>query len=97
MKKLPSLLSGALICAVLMLVVYALKGVWPFGTGHVTYDDMAQGTLPVYYHLYDWLHGEKAMAFDWYTGLGTNIANSGTLCRLTLYCAFSKGANCFTA
>ncbi len=91
MKKLPSLLSGALICAVLMLVVYALKGVWPFGAGNVTYDDMAQGTLPIYYHLYDWLHGEKAMAFDWYTGLGTNIANSGTFMPLDLIlCLFRR-------
>ncbi len=85
------LLSGALICTVLMLVVYMLKGVWPFGAGNVTYDDMAQGTLPIYYHLYDWLHGDKAMAFDWYTGLGTNIVNSGTFMPLDLVlCLFSR-------
>lgn len=85
------LLSGALICTVLMLAVYMLKGVWPFGAGNVTYDDMAQGTLPIYYHLYDWLHGDKAMAFDWYTGLGTNIVNSGTFMPLDLVlCLFSR-------
>ena len=90
-KKLPMLLSGALICTVLMLAVYMLKGVWPFGAGNVTYDDMAQGTLPIYYHLYDWLHGDKAMAFDWYTGLGTNIVNSGTFMPLDLVlCLFSR-------
>lgn len=90
-KKLPMLISGALICAALMLAVYALKGVWPFGAGNVTYDDMAQGTLPIYYHLYDWLHGDKAMAFDWYTGLGTNIVNSGTFMPLDLVlCLFSR-------
>ncbi len=90
-KKLPLLFSGAFICALLMLAVYALKGVWPFGAGNVTYDDMAQGTLPIYYHLYDWLHGEKAMAFDWYTGLGTNIVNSGTFMPLDIVlCLFSR-------
>lgn len=85
------LFSGALICTALMLAVYMLKGVWPFGAGNVTYDDMAQGTLPIYYHLYDWLHGDKAMAFDWYTGLGTNIVNSGTFMPLDLVlCLFSR-------
>ena len=91
LRKMPSLLSGALICAVLMLAVYALKGIWPFGTVDVTYDDMAQGTLPIYYHLYDWLHGDKAMTFDWYTGLGTNIVNSGTFMPLDLIlCLFRR-------
>lgn len=90
-KKMPLLFSGALICGVLMLTVYALKGIWPFGAGNVTYDDMAQGTLPIYYHLYDWLHGDKAMAFDWYTGLGSNIVNSGTFMPLDLVlCLFSR-------
>gem|GEM_PF-5256540 len=91
LRKMPSLLNGALICVVLMLAVYALKGVWPFGAGNITYDDMAQGTLPIYYHLYDWLHGDKAMTFDWYTGLGTNIANSGTFMPLDLIlCLFRR-------
>lgn len=90
-KNLPLLFSGAFICALLMLAVYALKGVWPFGAVDITYDDMAQGTLPIYYHLYDWLHGEKAMAFDWYTGLGTNIVNSGTFMPLDLMiCLFPR-------
>ena len=90
-KNLPLLFSGAFISALLMLAVYALKGVWQFGAVDITYDDMAQGTLPVYYHLYDWLHGEKAMAFDWYTGLGTNIVNSGTFMPLDLVlCLFSR-------
>lgn len=84
-------MNSAFICAVLMLAVYALKGVWPFGVLDVTYDDMAQGTLPIYYHLYDWLHGDKAMTFDWYTGLGTNIVNSGTFMPLDLIlCLFRR-------
>lgn len=91
LQKLPSLLSGAFICAVLMLAVYALKGVWPFGTGDITYDDMAQGTLPIYYHLYDWMHGLKTAHFDWFTGLGTNIVNSGTFTPLDLVlCLFPR-------
>lgn len=91
LRKMLSLFSGALICVVLMSAVFAIKGVWPFGAGNIAYDDMAQGTLPIYYHLYDWLHGDKAMAFDWYTGLGTNIVNSGTFTPLDLIlCLFSR-------
>lgn len=82
LKKLPMLFSSAFICTVMMLIVYMVKDIWPFGTVNVTYDDMAQGTLPIYYHLYDWLHGAKAMAFDWYTGLGVNVVNSGTITPL---------------
>ncbi len=92
-KKLPPLFSGALLCAIMMLIVYALKGVWPFGSADITYDDMAQGTLPIYYHIYDWLHGEKAMSFDWYTGLGVNIVNSGTFTPLDLVLCFFKREN----
>ena len=78
-KNLPSLFSGALICAALMIIIYALKGIWPFGTADITFDDMAQSSLPIQYHIYDWLHGEKALNFDWYTGLGVNIISSAII------------------
>lgn len=76
LKNIPSLFSGALICAALMVIIYALKGIWPFGTADIAFDDMAQSSLPIQYHIYDWFHGEKALNFDWYTGLGVNISNS---------------------
>ncbi len=95
LKKLPMLLSSAFICTVIMLIVYAVKDVWPFGTGNITYDDMAQGTLPVYYHLYDWLHGVKGMTFDWYTGLGVNIVNSGTFTPLDFILYFFNRDNLY--
>lgn len=79
LKNLPSLFSGALICAALMIIIYALKGVWPFGTADITFDDMAQSSLPIQYHIYDWFHGEKAMNFDWFTGLGVNIISSAII------------------
>ena len=71
--------DGACIVGVLLTLVFIAKHIWPFGTANVTYGDMAQGTLPVIYHIYDWLHGEKALLFDWYSGLGVSMAASYTV------------------
>ncbi len=71
--------DSAFIVGALLLVVFVLRRVWPFGPENVSYSDMAQGTLPVIYHIYDWLHGEKALLFDWYSGLGVSMAASYTV------------------
>lgn len=93
LKKLPPLFSGAIICGIFMLIIYALKGIWPFGTLDITYDDMAQGALPMHYHIYDWLHGEKAMDLDWYTGLGLSVSNSVSFSPFHLIMLFFKREN----
>lgn len=88
-----TLLDSAVICAAIMLFVYALKGVWPFGTGNICYDDMAQGAVPALYHLYDWVHGDKALDWDWLSGLGTNVANFGNPTPLLLVlCLFPRNS-----
>ncbi len=86
-----TLLDSALICAAIMLFVYALKGVWPFGMGNICYDDMAQGAVPALYHLYDWIHGDKALDWDWLSGLGTDVSNFGNPTPLLLVlCLFPR-------
>lgn len=92
-NELLSLASGALISGLILFAVFAFKGIWPFGNGNVTYDDMAQGFLPYYYHIYDWLHGEKALMWDWYSGLGVSVANSGAVTPLDLIMLFFKRDN----
>ncbi len=86
-------LGAAAICCALVGVIYAVNGVWPFGSGNITYDDMAQGTLPIYYHIYDWLHGNKALFYDWYTGLGVNVVSAGTVTPLDLLLCLFKREN----
>ena len=71
--------DSVFITGALLIVVFLLKKIWPFGSANVAYGDMAQGTLPVIYHVYDWLHGEKALLFDWYSGLGISMAASYTV------------------
>jgi hypothetical protein len=64
----------------ILMVVYALRGIWPFGTDNIAYMDAAQFYLPGYYKLWDVLHGADRN-LTWYAGLieSTNISLS-TLC-----------------
>lgn len=70
LKKYGYLLIAPMVVGVILLVVYALKGVYPFGVRSVSYYDMAQSYVPAYYHVYDVLHGTKNVYFDWNMGMG---------------------------
>ena len=61
------LLSCGLTLAILA-VVYALRGIWPFGTDNVAYVDTAQFYLPDYYKLWDAMHG-ASWDINWFVGL----------------------------
>ncbi len=63
------LLSAGLTAAILA-VVYALRGIWPFGTDNVAYMDAAQFYTPGYYRMWDTFHGLVAEDLDWFSGLG---------------------------
>lgn len=81
-------LSGGAVCAVFLLVVFAVKGVFPFGDGTMAIMDMCHGYIPVYYHLYDFLHGDRSLFFDFLSGTGVNMvgiaAVNGLLSPLNL-------------
>ena len=62
------LLSAGLTAAILA-AVYALRGIWPFGTDNVAYMDAAQFYVPGYYRLWDSLHGAVSESVDWFSGL----------------------------
>ena len=64
------LLSGGA-TLLLLAVVYALRGIWPFGTENVAYVDTAQFYLPDYYNLWDALHGAN-WNISWFSGLIQN-------------------------
>ncbi len=70
-----SLASAAGTLAVLG-IVYALRGVWPFGGDNVAYVDTAQFYVPGYYRLWDVLHGRAAMQNSWYAGLAEGLSAS---------------------
>ena len=50
-------------------VVCALRHIWPFGDGNISYVDTAQYYIPSYYSLWDYFHG-SSLHINWNTGLG---------------------------
>lgn len=68
------LIAPATVC-LLTLFTYFIKGIYPFGIKTVDYHDMGQEVVAFFYHAYDYLHGNKAPYYDWYTGLGMNMSN----------------------
>ena len=68
-------IPGLITCAVIVFI-YVLKGIWPFGANRIDYFDNMQQVAPLYAHLWDWMHGKASLWFDWYTGFGTNVSMS---------------------
>lgn len=67
-------LLPAFITMVIFLVVLYYNGIFPFGENLIDYYDMGQTNAPLYYHIWDFLHGCSALFFDWYIDLGQNLA-----------------------
>lgn len=75
---LPYAFAGLVTVAVL-LVIYAINGIYPFGEGSVVCDDMVQQTISNYTYFWDYLHagGEKSLLFNWQTAAGTQVLTTG--------------------
>ena len=54
-NALPYIITG-LTGIVIMLVIYAVNGIYPFGSGSVVCDDMVQQTISNYTYFWDFLH-----------------------------------------
>ncbi|MCR4850399.1 MAG: YfhO family protein, partial [Lachnospiraceae bacterium] len=52
------------------------KRIYPFGNNSLCAGDMLEQVLPIYAHIWDFLHGKSDLFFDWTTGLGNNLAGS---------------------
>ena len=64
---------------VIMLLVYDLKGMYPFGKEIIAWGDMGEQTIPEnFYYLWDMLHGKGNAFFSWKVGLGINIAGAAS-------------------
>lgn len=75
-------LPAVILTFIAICIIYALKGIFPFGSDTVAYMDMWQMNVPIYYHIYDVLHGDKSLFYDLYTGLGMNMTESAAICSL---------------
>lgn len=76
LNRLWACIIPGLITLCIMISAYICKGIVPFGGNRVDYFDNMQQVAPIYTHLWDFMHGQAALWFDWYTGLGTNFSMS---------------------
>ena len=75
---LPYAVAG-LITVAILLVVYAVNGIYPFGSGSVVCDDMVQQTISNYTYFWDYLHsgGDKSLLLNWQTAAGAQVLTTG--------------------
>ncbi len=68
-----------LLTTVIVLIIYAVNGIYPFGSGSVVCDDMVQQTISNYTYFWDYLHsgGSKSLLFNWQTAAGTQVLTTG--------------------
>ena len=65
-----------LIVIILILISYAIKGIYPFGEKTVTYFDMSQLCVPIYYHISDVLHFKSNAFLNWNVANGSSLADA---------------------
>lgn len=71
----------------LWMAVLVYKNIYPFGDQSLMVGDGSDQILPAYTHVWDVLHGQKSLFFDWYAGLGNNMA--GTVLEFALVSPFN--------
>ena len=71
-----TLFFPALLTVLLLLAVYMIKGVYPFGGSNVSYYDMNQMYIPLFARNYHILHGNDTVVFDWLAGAGMDMSSS---------------------
>lgn len=76
--KLILYLASGLAAAAILLIVYAINGIYPFGSESVVYDDLVQNSVPVLTAFWDVLHGDASPLFNWNTGAGVSIFHNVT-------------------
>ena len=73
------LLLPAFITLMVFMGVIAVKGIFPFGSNTVDYYDMLQTNAPLYYHIWDFLHGKSGLFYTWYLDEGQNLSMAGAI------------------
>ena len=92
-KKNKEIFISAAITAAVLLFVYAIKHIYPFGPRNIAYFDMNQSFVPLYTRAWDVLHGKVHWLYDWYTGSGnaiTGIISNFVISPFNLFFLFVK-------
>lgn len=77
-KIMPYAVTG-LISVAVILIIYAVNNIFPFGSGSVVCDDMVQQTISNYTYFWDYLHSgfKKSLLLNWQTAAGAQVLTTG--------------------
>ena len=73
-----ALIPAFITLTVFMGVLFA-KGIFPFGALRIDYYDMGQTNAPLYYHIWDFLHGREGLFYSWYIDEGQNLSMGSSI------------------
>lgn len=74
-KKVSPWIMSPLLMGIILLCVYFIKGIYPFGNNTIAYYDMGQLYIPLYCHTWDFFHGQQGLFWDWYLGGGISFSD----------------------
>ncbi len=70
-----------------VIIIWSLicrsKGIYPFGRMTMCVADYKAESMPILFHIWDFLHGRSSLFFDWNGGLGNNI--TGGLWQFSMF------------
>lgn len=69
-----SILVIAAVISIMFLLKCYFSGIYPYGTNTIDRGDFFGQIVPSYYFIYDVIHGDANLFFDWFTGLGQNMS-----------------------
>ncbi|MCM1049910.1 MAG: YfhO family protein [Clostridiales bacterium] len=72
-KKYIQPIFAALLTIGLFLLIYFIRGLYPFGDGSIMITDMYSQYVPLLYRFYDVVMGEKSLFFDFSVSGGANL------------------------
>lgn len=86
-----------LIVLLLLIVVFILNNVYPFGENTISNGDMGKAYTPIYYYMWDVFHGRANIFINFNVGMGTNMYDLtsvyGILSPFSWLIAFSERSN----
>lgn len=66
-------LLSFIIPVILMLGIFIVRGIFPFGNNSFMFSDMYHQYIPFLTEFWHKLHNQESLAYSWYAGLGSNF------------------------
>lgn len=70
---------GPLLTFTILMIVYAVNGIYPFGPKSIIQADLGTAYVPVYYNLWDIIHNGNSILYNFDLGSGSNFYGSFVL------------------